>query len=107
MRCLVVLLLVCSPSLYVQAHSPMEHDCIAPIRPNDDHNDVLWKSFKREIDSFRNCVHQKMQWHQDNARQHNQAAADVVEAWNSFVHGSLNAPEDFPWPPPAEKEAPD
>lgn len=83
----------------VWAHDPMDHDCQAPIRPVDEHNDVLWNRFLAEIDGFRACVNRKKEWHEAKVLEHNQAARQVVEEWNTFVHGSLNAPEDFPWPP--------
>jgi len=80
-------------------HEPMSHVCVAPERPVDDSNDELWQQFMSEIDVFRECVNDKMQWHQSAAQMHHENAREVVTLWNEFVQGSLNAPEDFPWPP--------
>ena len=38
------------------------------------------------------------------ADRHRTAANAATEEWNAFVHGSLNVPEDFPWPLP-DKES--
>jgi len=80
------------------AHEPMKHDCVPPVRPVNESDDARWAQFIDEVDQFRACVNDKMQWHQDASRQHNDAARDVVDAWNEFVRTSLNAPADFPWP---------
>ncbi len=82
----------------------MQHDCIAPIRPADDQNDVLWQTFLAEIDEFQACVNAGTQRHQAAAREHQDAARATVETWNRFVKSSLNAPEDFPWPPETKDE---
>ncbi len=81
----------------------MQHDCVAPIRPADDQDDGLWQTFLAEIDDFQTCVNAGTQRHQAAAREHQDAARATVEIWNRFVKSSLNAPEDFPWPP-EEKE---
>ena len=91
----LVLLTVCST---VFAHEPMSDACSPPERPADDQNDVLWQAFMNEIDGFRNCVNDKMVWHEAAADKHNDNARQVVTLWNDFVQTSLNVPEDFPWP---------
>jgi hypothetical protein len=40
-----------------------------------------------------------MQRHEAAARAHQAQARAAVDLWNTFVKTSLNAPEDFPWPP--------
>ena len=81
------------------AHEPMDHACAAPERPANDQDDLQWQRFMRDIDAFRDCVNAKMEWHQNAANVHNDNARQVVTLWNDFVQTSLNAPEDFPWPP--------
>jgi len=88
----------------VWGHEPMSHACVAPERPVDDQNDELWQQFMADIDTFRDCVNDKMEWHQAAADLHLQNAREVVALWNEFVKTSLNAPEDFPWP---EQPSPD
>ena len=77
------------------------HNCSAPIRPQDEQNDIRWRAFLNEVETFRRCVNDKMEWHQAAAAAHQQNASEVVQVWNNFVRLSLNAPEDFPWPGPA------
>lgn len=84
---------------FAEPHTHRPHHCEAPVRPIDDQNDVLWQRFLAEIESFQACVNTEMAWHQAAARDHQAKARAVVEIWNQFVTGSLNAPEDFPWPP--------
>ena len=96
-RLSAVVLLLASTSL--AAHEPMRHACDAPERPVNDSNDELWQQFVSDIDAFRDCVNDKMQWHQSAANIHEENARQVVNVWNDFVQTSLNAPEDFPWPP--------
>ena len=85
-----------------QAHVPMEHACVAPARPVNDQDDVLWSQFLAEIDSFQTCISAEADRHQAASDAHQQAAFAAVDAWNDFVRSSLNAPEDFPWPPEDE-----
>lgn len=86
-----------------QAHDPMQNVCLAPERPQNDQDDVLWDRFIREVDEFRDCVSDRMRWHQRAAAEHSGHAEVAVDAWNDFVRTSLNAPEDFPWGPEVEE----
>ncbi len=97
-KILAILLMICVSPL-VLAHEPMNHACIAPERPQDDQNDAQWNRFVADINTFRDCVNHKMEWHQSAAQTHSENAQQVVSLWNEFVRTSLNAPEDFPWPP--------
>ena len=81
------------------AHEPMTHDCVAPERPADDQDDVLWADFLARIDEFQTCITAVADRHQAASDEHQRAAFAAVDAWNDFVRTSLNAPEDFPWPP--------
>ncbi len=99
----IVMLMMWMPPAF--AHEPMAHDCSVPVRPVDDSNDVLWAGFLTEIDEFQACVNTAMQRHEAAAREHQAQARAAVELWNTFVTTSLNAPEDFPWPP-AERDVP-
>ena len=83
----------------VMAHEPMQRACVAPQRPVDDQDDLLWHRFKTDIDQFRDCISAKTKWHNEAAAEHTRAARQAVDHWNDFVRTSLNAPEDFPWPP--------
>jgi hypothetical protein len=96
--------LICGLALPAIAHHPMQHACVAPIRPADDQNDVLWQTFLAEIDEFQACVNAGTQRHQTASREHQDAARATVDLWNRFVKTSLNAPEDFPWPPQEKDE---
>jgi hypothetical protein len=101
MQKLLALILLCL-SATAFAHEPMAHACTPPERPLDDTEDVAWQDFMSGIDAFRDCVNDKMTWHQAAADTHNDNASQVVTLWNDFVQTSLNAPEDFPWPPEEE-----
>ena len=81
------------------AHQPMTHDCVTPVRPVDDQNDEHWHRFLAEIDAFQACITAAADRHQAASEAHIRAAHAAVNDWNDFVHNSLNAPEDFPWPP--------
>lgn len=82
-----------------QSHEPMGHSCTTPERPADDQNDQLWSQFLEDIDEFQSCVTAAADRHQAASDAHQRAAFAAVDAWNDFVRTSLNAPEDFPWPP--------
>lgn len=86
-------------SLPARSHEPMASDCRAPERPLDDQNDQLWQQFLQDIDVFQSCVTAAADRHQAASDAHQRAAFAAVDAWNDFVRTSLNAPEDFPWPP--------
>ena len=101
-RCLLSLCLLSVGVLQVlpaQGHEPMAHDCVAPQRPADDQDDALWSRFLADIDEFQACVTAAADRHQAASDAHQRAAFAAVDAWNDFVRTSLNAPEDFPWPP--------
>ena len=83
----------------VGAHEPMATSCEPPLRPENEQDDIAWQRFLDEIDAFRECANYAMQRHQEAAQQHQQAARAAVDKWNRFVHGSLNAPQDFPHEP--------
>ena len=95
----ITLILILAISMPGHAHDPMSHDCVAPQRPEDDQNDVLWAEFLGRIDEFQACVTAAADRHQAASDAHQRAAFAAVDAWNDFVRTSLNAPEDFPWPP--------
>ncbi len=86
-------------------NAPVVHNCTPPVRPENDQDDHLWRAFLREVDTFRQCVNDKMEWHRAAAAAHEQNAREVVQTWNRFVQVSLNAPEDFPYPPVETEEA--
>jgi hypothetical protein len=99
-----LLMVICQTALLVgavpvQAHEPMNHGCTAPSRPVDDQNDLLWSQFLQDIDAFQTCITNAADRHQAASDAHQRAAFAAVDAWNDFVRTSLNAPEDFPWPP--------
>lgn len=81
------------------AHLPMTHGCTAPVRPGDDQNDALWQQFLTEIDQFQSCITAEVDRHRAASSAHQLSAHAAVDSWNEFVRSSLNAPEDFPWPP--------
>ena len=92
----LLMMLAGAPAL---AHEPMTHDCITPVRPADDQNDEHWRRFLADIDDFQACITEAADRHQAASEAHIRAAHAAVNDWNDFVHHSLNAPEDFPWPP--------
>lgn len=92
----VLLVFVCLPAV---AHDITQDECHAPVRPVDDQNDLLWQEFLDAIDAFRECTNRHMEWHQQAVSAHQAQARGAVEQWNEFVRTSLNAPQDFPWPP--------
>ena len=81
------------------AHKAVQQPCMAPVRPENDRNELQWQLFLTQVENFRKCVGTTMAWHQDESRLHQQDAKQVVERWNSFVRHSLNVPEDFPYQP--------
>jgi hypothetical protein len=87
----------------VQAHEPMQHDCVSPIRPVNDQDNVVWQRFLDDIDRYRSCVSIAQERHEAAGRAHQEAARDAVQSWNDFVRTSLNAPGDFPWPELSEE----
>lgn len=103
MQKLLALILLCL-SATTYAHEPMAHACMPPERPLNEQDDVAWQGFMTGIDTFRDCVNDKMAWHEAAADIHSDNARVVVSLWNDFVQTSLNAPEDYPWPPGDQEE---
>ena len=105
MKLLLLCLLVFGVNVASHAHPNPQPDCTPPQRPADDQNDAQWQAFLRAIDDFRGCTERHMHAHQQAVVDHQQAAKAAVEMWNDFVRTSLNAPEDFPWPPEERNSA--
>ncbi len=81
-------------------HAPApDHGCVAPARPANDQNDVLWQGFLDDVDAFRACISDYAAANREAASTHSDAANEATRAWNRFVRAELNVPEDYPWPP--------
>ena len=80
-------------------HQIRQNECVAPTRPADDQDDVSWQKFLDDIDVFQACINARVERQQAASKEHQEAARSAVDLWNQFVQQSLNAPEDFPWPP--------
>ncbi len=97
---LVILPWLCLTALPARAHeSPPPRHCVAPTRPADEQNDVLWQRFLTDVDAFRACISSYVEANNRAADIHRQAAREATMEWNRFVHAELNVPADYPWPP--------
>jgi len=82
------------------AHTPpINHGCEAPIRPADKRNEKVWNHFVDKVDEFRACINAFTIANHAASDLHRERANAATDEWNQFVHDSLNAPEDYPWPP--------
>ena len=87
------------------AHSPQPaHGCIQPTRPPDKNDPDVWNRFIDQVDVYRDCMSTFITENNVAADHHRAAANAATAQWNAFVHGSLNVPDDFPWPLP-DKES--
>ena len=98
MRFLAVLLLLAAISSRADSPGP-DHGCQAPERPSDDVDEQTWNRFLADVDGYRSCISNSVSTNRDAADAHTAAAKAATQAWNGFVHDSLNVREDFPWPP--------
>ena len=80
-------------------HADQQPACSAPVRPFDDQNDVEWRRFLDQTEAFRACIGALTHRHQRASDEHQALARQSVEQWSEFVRTTLNAPEDYPWPP--------
>jgi len=90
--------LVAPPSL-ADAEPPLHPACVQPVRPPDKSDSVAWNRFVDRVDVYRSCMNAFITESHAAADRYRAAANAATEAWNEFVHSSLNVPEDFPWPP--------
>jgi hypothetical protein len=95
--CIVLLLFL--PMLAVADRPVPQHGCEAPRRPADDVDEITWNRFLAGVDDYRACISDFVAANHAAADAHRNSANAATEAWNLFVRDSLNAPEDFPWPP--------
>ncbi len=84
----------------VAHEAPSDHGCSAPSRPADEEHDRRWQAFLDDVDTYRACISSYMERQQQAAIAHREAARAAADEWNLFVRDELNAPSDFPWPPP-------
>jgi hypothetical protein len=99
---LAIVLMLWTPDVY--AHEIGDHGCVTPVRPENDQDDVAWHGFLKQIDLFQQCITAYADEQQAASDAHQRAAFAAVDAWNDFVRTSLNAPEDFPWPPDEDSD---
>ena len=78
--------------------------CESPDRPPEGVSPERWQMFLDAVDAFRACIDHRVESHQQAAAFHSAAARRAVDEWNLFVRHSLNAPEDFPFPPQASDD---
>lgn len=100
-RGLAALLLGCLAGPLAADPGPLLHGCTAPLRPADDRNAAAMQRFLAEVDQYRQCISDFVDTNYAAADRHRDAAAAAALEWNGFVRDSLNAPQDFPWPPRA------
>lgn len=99
--CRVVLLLAMMaavPAAWADPEAPA-HDCVRPERPADDQDTARWNRFADRTDAYRACINAFVERNHRAADSHRAAANAATQEWNAFVRGSLNVPEDYPWPP--------
>lgn len=94
---LMVVLMSLAGEVYAHAEQPLT--CTAPTRPFDDQNDLEWRRFLDQTEAFRACIDALTHRHQAASAEHQALARESVDLWNEFVRTTLNAPEDYPWPP--------
>ena len=98
-RRVAVCVLALAPLLAAAHPARPVPDCAEPVRPADKKDAVVWNRFVDQVDVYRSCMNAFIQDNHAAAERHRAAANAATEQWNAFVHGSLNVPEDFPWPP--------
>jgi len=76
------------------------HECVAPGKPPDKSDSVRWNAFVDQVDAYRACMTSFIETSHAAADRHRAAANGATEEWNTFVRGSLNVPEVYPWPMP-------
>ncbi len=91
------------PTLALAHPEQPKHACVQPIRPPDKTDAGRWNHFMDQVDVYRECMSAFITENNAAADRHRAAANAATVEWNAFVHGSLNVPEDFPWPPPARE----
>jgi len=92
-------ILLLLPTLAFGHAPPPEHGCHAPRRPPDNVDEATWNRFLSDVDRYRSCISDFVAANRAAAENHYAAASAATDAWNGFVRDSLNAPQDFPWPP--------
>ena len=101
----VIVLCLAFSSTFAFGHTePPTHACIQPMRPPDKNDADVWNQFIDQVDSYRSCMNAFIAENHEAAERHRAAANAATEEWNTFVRSSLNVPEDFPWPPPEQRE---
>lgn len=78
--------------------------CIAPERPGEDVPEAVWQRFLADVDAYRACISSYVESNNAASDAHRTAANRATLAWNEFVRTSLNAPEDYPWPPESDQD---
>lgn len=98
LRC-AVMTLGLSIASAARAHDVVSHGCQAPARPAQDVEPVEWNGFVDRVDDYRACMNAFIAANHAQSDVHRSAANVATDEWNAFVRGSLNVPEDYPFPP--------
>jgi hypothetical protein len=90
--------------LFRKTRPPLSDTRLQPTRPPNKNDVDVWNHFIDQVDAYRACMSKFIAENNEAAERHRAAANAATEEWNTFVHSSLNVPEDFPWPPPYKPE---
>ena len=96
---ILAIALVWLGSALAQSHVVSPEACQPPVRPPDKQDADRWNTFVDAVDAYRACISDYVTHNREAAAGHDAAAQRAAQAWNEFVRDSLNAPEDYPWPP--------
>jgi len=65
------------------------HYCSKPYKPYQFNSEIDIQNFQYEVTRFKNCINEFVEEQDDAIRNHQRAAQEAIEEWNSFVRYEL------------------
>ena len=93
MRNIKYLILACGLGVASWASADMftpSHSCSKPYKPFEFDDQWAVDNFNNEVQTYKRCISDFVDEQNDAARDHQSAAEDAINEWNSFVNYELN-----------------
>lgn len=90
MKHMILLVFMIAP---IAAHAdsyPPSSFCRKPLKPFQFNNQWEIDSFNDEVRRYKGCITDFVEEQEDAIRNHQEAAEDAIDEWNSFVNFELN-----------------
>lgn len=85
----VIVLIFMPSSIALTDMFPPSHMCHKPFKPFEFNTQWEYQNFMSEVENYKMCINNFVNEQYEAARNHQEAAENAIEEWNSFVRLEL------------------